>query len=59
MEHNIQNEEGILIQEKGNYCSKLKKGILKTKKLLKVTILDKQELSVKSAGRAKTVQVLS
>ena len=59
MEHNIQNEEGILIQEKGNYCSKLKKGMLKTKKLLKVTILDKQELSVKSAGRAKTVQVLS
>ena len=59
MEHNIQNEKGILIQEKGNYCSKLKKGILKTKKLLKVTILDKQELSVKSAGRAKAVQVLS
>ena len=37
VEYNIKNEEGILIQEKGNYCSKLKKGKLKTKKLLKVT----------------------
>ena len=53
MEHNIQNEEGILIQEKGNYFSKIKKGMLKT------TILDEQELSVQSAGRAKAVQVLS
>ena len=40
MEYNIENEEGILIQGKGNYCSKLKKGKLKTKKLLKIAILD-------------------
>ena len=37
MEYNIENEDGILIQEKRDYCSKLKKGKLKTKKLLKVT----------------------
>ena len=37
MEYNIENEERILIQGKGNYCSKLKKGKLKTKKLLKIT----------------------
>ena len=36
---NIENE-GILIQGRGNYCSKLKKGKLKTKKLSKITILD-------------------
>ena len=32
-EYNMENEEGILIQGKGNYCSKLKskKGKLKTK----------------------------
>ena len=36
VEYNIENEEGILIQEKGNYCSELKKGKLKTKKLLKI-----------------------
>ena len=36
---NIENEVGILIQGKRNYCSKLKKEKLKTKKLLK-TILD-------------------
>ena len=57
MEHNIENEEGILIQGKGNYCSKLKKGKLKTKKLLKITILGEQEHSVCSADRTKTVQV--
>ena len=34
MEYNIEYEEGIVIQGKGNYCSKLKKGKLKTKKLL-------------------------
>ena len=33
----LENEKGILIQEKGNYCSKLKKGKFKTKKLLKIT----------------------
>ena len=36
VECNIENEEGIPIQGKGNYCSKLKKGKLKTKKLLKI-----------------------
>ena len=36
VEYNIENEEGILIQGKGHYCSKLKKGKLKTKKLLKI-----------------------
>ena len=36
VEYNIENE-GIFIQGKGNYCSKLKKGKLKTKKLLKIT----------------------
>ena len=28
---------GVLIQGKGNYCSKLKRGMLKIKKLLKTT----------------------
>ena len=40
-ECNVENEEEILIQEKRN-CLKLKKGKLKTKKLLNITILDKQ-----------------
>ena len=57
MEYNIKNEEGILIQGKGNYCLKLKKGKLKTKKLLKVTILGEQEHSVQSADRNKAVQI--
>ena len=57
MEYNIENEEGILIQGKGNYCSKLKKWKLKTKKLLKIIILGEQEHSVQSAGRTKAVQV--
>ena len=43
MEYSVEDEEGILIQEKGNYCSKLKKGTLKTKTLLKMTTLDEQE----------------
>ena len=38
-EYNIENDEGILIQEKGNRCSKLKKGKLKTEKLLKIIVL--------------------
>ena len=47
MEYNIENEEGILIQGKGNYCSKLKKGKLKTKKLLKIArYISEQEPSV-------------
>ena len=37
MEYNIETEEGILIYGKGNYCSTLKKGKFKTKKLLKIT----------------------
>ena len=37
VEYNIENEEGILIQGKEHYCTKLKKGKLKTKKLLKIT----------------------
>ena len=50
MEHNSENEEGTLIQGKGNHCSKLKKGKLKTKNLLKLLgILDEKELSVQSA----------
>ena len=59
MEYTIENEEGILIQAKGNYCSKLKRGKLKTKKLLKITILGEQEHSVQSADRTKAVQVWS
>ena len=31
VEYNIENEEGILIQGKGNYYSKFKKGKLKLK----------------------------
>ena len=57
MEYNIKNEAGILIQGKGSYCSKLKKGNLKTKKLLQITILGEQEQSVQSADRTKAVQV--
>ena len=57
MEYNIKNKEGILIQEKGNYCSKLDKGNLKTKRFLKITTLDEQEPSVQSADITKTVQV--
>ena len=57
MEGNIENEEGILIQGKENYCSKLKKGKLKIKKLFKITILDEQESSVQSEDRTKAGQV--
>ena len=50
VEYNIENEEGILIQGKGNYCSKLKKGKLKPKKLLKLLgTFDEKEPSVQSA----------
>ena len=59
VEYNIEIEEEILIQGKGNYCSKLKKGTLKTKKLLKITILDEEEPSVQSECRIKAVQVLN
>ena len=59
VEYNIENEEGILIQGKGNYCSKLKKGKLRTKKLLKITILDEEEPSGQSGDRTEAVQVWS
>ena len=59
VENNIENEEGILIQGKINYCSKLKKEKLKTKKLLKITILDEQEPPGQLTDRAKVVQVWS
>ena len=50
VEYNIEKEEGILIQGKGNYCSKLKKGKLKPKKLLKLLgTFDEKEPSVQSA----------
>ena len=46
---------GILIQERRNYCSKFKKGKLKTKKLLKINSLDEQESSVQSeVDKSKT-----
>ena len=57
MEYKIENEEGILIQGKGNYSSKFKKVWSKTKKLLKITILGEQEHSVHSADRTKAMQV--
>ena len=57
VEYNIENEEGIIIQGKGNYCSNFKKGKLETKKLLKITILDEQDPSVQSGDRTKAVQV--
>ena len=48
VEYNIENEDWILIQGKGNCCSKLKKGKLKTKNLLKTAILGEQEHPVQS-----------
>ena len=57
MEYNIKNKEEILIQGKGKHCSKLKKGKLKTKNLLKITKFDEQDPSVQSADRTKAVQV--
>ena len=55
MEYNIENEEGILIHGKVNYCTKLKIGKLKTKSLLKLTILGEQEHLVQPAGKAVKV----
>ena len=50
VQYNIENEEGILIQGKGNYCLKLKKGKLKLKSCWKLLgISDEQEPSVQSA----------
>ena len=45
------------MQAKGNFCSKLKKGKLKIKKLFKITVLDEQEPSAQSKNRTKAVQV--
>ena len=46
-EYNIEYEEGILIQGKGSFCSKLKKRKLKTKMLLKIArYISEQEPSV-------------
>ena len=59
MKYNIENEVEILIQGKRNYCSKLKKGKLKTKKLVQIIKLDEQELSIQSVDRTKAVEVLS
>ena len=50
VEHNIKNEAGIVIQGKGNYCSKFKKGKLKTK-------TGEQEHSIQLAERTEAVQV--
>ena len=57
VEYNIENEEGLSRDGKGNYISKLKNAKIKTKKLLKITILGEQEHSVQSADRTKIVQV--
>ena len=48
-----------LSREKEAIVQNLKKGKLKTKKLLKITIVDEQEPSVQSADRAKAVQTWS
>ena len=54
--YNIKNEKGIL--RKLSF-EKLTKGMLGTKKLLKINILDQQESSVQSSDRTKAVQVWS
>ena len=57
LEYNIENEEGIIIQWKKHFCSKLKKGKLKTKKLVKITILGEQEHSVQSTDNQKNASL--
>ena len=57
VEYNIENEEDLSRDGKGNYISKLKNAKIKTKKLLKITILGEQEHSVQAADRTKVVQV--
>ena len=52
VEYNIKNEEGTLIQEEGNYCLELKKGKLKTKKLLKITRYIKWTRALSNISRA-------
>ena len=48
---NIENGEKLTYSGKGNYCSKLKTGKLKTKILLKISILDEQEPSLQNQSR--------
>ena len=57
--YNTENRRILIRQRRGNYCAKLKKGKLKTERLLKITILDEQEPSVQSADRTKAVKVWS
>ena len=52
-------EEYLFIQGRGDYCSKLKTENLKTKKFLKINVLDKQEPSVQSADKTKAFHVWS
>ena len=49
----MENEEGILIQVKGNHCLKLKKGKLKTKKLLKITAIIRKIFETNSSFHVK------
>ena len=48
---NIKNGGKLTYSGKGNYCSKLKTGKLKTKILLKISILDEQEPSLQNQSR--------
>ena len=59
MEYNIENEEeiAVLIQGRGNYCSKLKRGKPRTKKLLKITILGEQEHSIQPSDKAVHLKI--
>ena len=52
VENNIENEKRILIQGKGNYSSKLKKGKLKTKKLLKIARYIRWKRALSTISRA-------
>ena len=57
VEYNIETEENLSTEKEKSCYSKWKKGKLKTKKLLKITILDEQEPSGQWVGRTKAVQV--
>ena len=50
VEYNTENEDGILIQGKGNYCSKSKKG--KIKMLLKITRYIRRTRALSTMNRA-------
>ena len=58
MDCSIENEAEYLSREK-ELLFEIKKGKLKTEKLLKIAILDEQEPSRQSADRTKAVQVWS